>query len=90
MIGESAAEFASELPYPPRLLACASRRICGRRGKDARRPRSALDAPGPPHAHDWPDAYERFWIETLDRLADYLTDLSEEDDTDDDGPTGTA
>jgi hypothetical protein len=61
----------------------------GGRRTDARWPRCALNAPAPPHAHDWPDAYARFWIETLDRLADYPADLSEEDDTDDDGPTGT-
>jgi hypothetical protein len=85
MIGE----FAPELPRPPGVLACAGRRISGRRRDDARRPRPALDAPGPPHARDWAHAYERFWIETLDRLADHLAELSEEDDTDDDGPTGT-
>ena len=33
--------------------------------------------------------YERFWIETLDRLADYLADINEEDHTDDDDPPDT-
>jgi hypothetical protein len=89
MIREPAAAFAPWLPCPPGVLACSGRRICGRRREDARWPRCALGAPDLPHAHDWADAYARFWIETLDRLADYLADLSEEDDTDDDGPTST-
>jgi hypothetical protein len=35
------------------------------------------------------DEDERFWIESLDRLADHLADLKEEDDTDDDDATDT-
>ena len=90
MIGESAAAFAPWLPCPPGVLACSGTRISGRRREDAQSPFYALDTPGPPDATDWPDENERFWIETLDRFADYLADLSEEDDTDDDGPTGTS
>ena len=44
---------------------------------------------GPRSTTDWLDEYERFWTETLDRLADHLADLSEEDDTDDDDPPDT-
>jgi hypothetical protein len=86
MTGESAAAFAPLPPGPPGVLACSGRRVSWRRRADAQWPRCALGRPGPPYAHDRPDEYERFWIEALDRLADYLADLSEEDDTDDDDP----
>jgi hypothetical protein len=90
MTGESAAAFAPAPPCPPGVPACSGRRVSERRREDAQWPCCALGGPGPPHPHDPFDEDERFWIETLDRLADYLADLSEEDDTDDDGPTGTS
>jgi DNA-binding transcriptional ArsR family regulator len=32
--------------------------------------------------HDWVKAYERFWAESLDRLAEYLNDLQSRETTD--------
>ena len=62
--------------------------LCVRR-EDARWRRCALLPEGPRSATDWIDEDERFWNESLDRLADHLADLNEEDDTDDDDTTDT-
>jgi hypothetical protein len=91
MIGESAVPAGTSLLRSPGILAYSSRQARGRRREDGPQSRCALDHPGGPRSTtDWLDEYERFWIQTLDRLADYLADLSEEDDTDDDSPTGTS
>jgi DNA-binding transcriptional ArsR family regulator len=36
--------------------------------------------------HDWVKAYERFWTESLDRLAEYLNELQSQESTTDDRP----
>jgi hypothetical protein len=90
MTGESAAGLAPSPPCPPGILACSGRRVSGRRREDAKWPRYALDTPGPPHATDWLDEYERFWTESLDQLADHLAGIQEEDNTDDDDPPDPA
>jgi hypothetical protein len=84
MTGESAAALAPTPPCRPSILACSGRRVSGRHRGDAQSSRWAFHALGLPDAHDWPDEDERFWTESLDRLADHLADLNEEDDTSDD------
>lgn len=50
-------------------------------------PDCSLSEEGPRSVPEWIDEDARFWTENLDRLADYLADLNEEDDTSDDDAT---
>ena len=61
-----------------------------RRRKDAQWRRCALRPDGLRAAADWLDQYERFWTESLDRLAQYLNSSEQEEDSDDDASTETA
>jgi hypothetical protein len=61
-----------------------------RRRKDAQWRRCTLRPDGLRAAADWLDQYERFWSESLDRLARYLNSSEQEEDTDDDASTETA
>ena len=88
MIGEPAAPFATLPPRSPGILAGSSGRAWLRRD-EARWARGIPLRGGPRRATGWIDEDQRFWIESLDRLADCLADLKEEDDTDDDDPTDT-
>jgi hypothetical protein len=77
MIGEPAVAFATPLP----------RSVLVAMVRGAQAPRCALPPESPRGAPDWVDQDERFWTESLDRLADHLADLNEEDDTSDDDTT---
>jgi hypothetical protein len=88
MIGESAAPCATFPPRSPGILAGSNGRACLRRD-DAQWARCVPLPGGPRRATGWIDENQRFWIESLDRLADHLADLKEEDDTDDDDATDT-
>jgi DNA-binding transcriptional ArsR family regulator len=86
-VGELAAPFAMSLPAVSRHLGVLERARLIRRRKDAQWRRCALRPEALRGAADWIAPYQRFWTESLDRLADHLDTLNEEDDTDDDGPT---
>ncbi len=42
----------------------------------------SLNGEGLKPVHDWVGRYERFWIESLDRLADYLDELQRKEKSD--------
>jgi DNA-binding transcriptional ArsR family regulator len=88
-VGELAAPFAMSLPAISKHLGVLERARLIRRRKDAQWRRCQLQPDGLRAAADWLDQYERFWTESLDRLAEYLDDPEQEDDTDGDGPTKT-
>lgn len=60
-----------------------------RRRKDAQWRRCALRPEALRTAAAWLATYERFWTESLDRLAARLTQLDAGNDADDDGRTET-
>lgn len=86
-VGELAAPFAMSLPAISKHLGVLERARLIRRRKDAQWRRCALRPDGLRAADAWIRQYERFWTESLDRLADHLHQLDEEDDSDGDGPT---
>jgi hypothetical protein len=88
MIGEPAAPCATLPPRSPGILAGSSGRAWSRRD-DERWLRCALLPRGSRGATESIDEDQRFWIESLNRLADHLADINEEDDTDDDDATDT-
>ena len=89
-VGELAAPFAMSLPAISKHLRVLERAQLIRRRKDAQWRRCALRPDGLRAAADWLDQYERFWTESLDRLAQYLNSSEQEEDTDDDDSTETA
>ena len=88
-VGELAAPFDMSLPAVSKHLGVLERARLIRRRKDAQWRRCELRPEGLRAAADWIDQYERFWTESLDRLAAYLDDPEQEDDTDGDGSTET-
>jgi DNA-binding transcriptional ArsR family regulator len=88
-VGELAAPFAMSLPAISKHLRVLERAQLIRRRKDAQWRRCALRPDGLRVAADWLDQYERFWTESLDRLAQYLNSSEQEEDTDDDASTET-
>ncbi|MGH6900833.1 MAG: ArsR/SmtB family transcription factor [Geminicoccaceae bacterium] len=88
-VGELATPFAMSLPAISKHLRVLERARLIRRRKDAQWRRCALRPEALRGAAEWIGRYERFWTESLDRLADHLAELNEEDDTDGDGPTKT-
>jgi DNA-binding transcriptional ArsR family regulator len=88
-VGELAAPFAMSLPAISRHLGVLERARLIQRRKDAQWRRCALRPEALHGAADWIARYERFWTESLDRVADHLDTLNEEDDTDGDGPAET-
>ena len=89
-VGELAAPFDMSLPAISKHLGVLERARLIRRRKDAQWRRCALRPDGLRAAADWIEQYERFWTESLDRLAEYLDNEPEqEDDTDGAGPTET-
>jgi DNA-binding transcriptional ArsR family regulator len=85
-VGELAAPFAMSLPAISKHLRVLERAQLIHRRKDAQWRRCALRPDGLRAAADWLDQYERFWTESLDRLAQHLNDPEQEDDTDDHAP----
>lgn len=88
-VGELAAPFDMSLPAISKHLGVLERARLIRRRKDAQWRRCQLRPDGLRVAADWIGQYERFWTESLDRLAKYLDDPEQEDDIDGDGPTKT-
>src|SRR5918995_860741 len=88
-VGELAEPFEMSLPAISKHLGVLERAHLIRRRKDAQWRRCQLRPDGLRAAADWIGQYERFWTESLDRLAEYLDDPEQEDDTDGDGPTKT-
>jgi DNA-binding transcriptional ArsR family regulator len=84
-VGELAAPFEMSLPAISKHLGVLERARLIRRRKHAQWRRCALRPEGLRAAADWIGHYERFWTESLDRLAEYLDDPEQEDDTDGDG-----
>ena len=89
-VGELAAPFAMSLPAISKHLRVLERAQLIRRRRDAQWRRCTLRPDGLRAAADWLDQYERFWTESLDRLAQYLNSSEQEEDTDDDASTETA
>ena len=87
MIGEPVAAFATMRPRSPGILASSSGWLWPRRRDDTRWLRCDPRPGRPRRATEWIDENQRFWIESLDRLAHHLADLNERDDTDDDDAT---
>jgi hypothetical protein len=88
MIGKPVAFVATLPPRSPGILAGSSEPAWLRRD-DTQWARCVPLSGGPRGATEWIDEDQRFWIESLERLADHLADLNEEDDTDDDDATDT-
>jgi DNA-binding transcriptional ArsR family regulator len=88
-VGELAAPFDMSLPAISKHLGVLERAHLIRRRKDAQWRRCVLRSDGLRAAADWIGQYERFWTESLDRLAEYLDDPEQEEDTNGDGPTKT-
>jgi DNA-binding transcriptional ArsR family regulator len=89
-VGELAAPFAMSLPAISKHLRVLERAQLIQRRKDAQWRRCALRPDGLRAAADWLEQYERFWTESLDRLAQHLNSFEQEEDTDDDASTETA
>ena len=83
-VGELAQPFEMSLPAISKHLGVLERARLIRRRKDAQWRRCALRPEALRAAADWIAQYERFWTESLDRLAEYLEDPEQEDDTDGD------
>ena len=71
-VGELAAPFDMSLPAVSKHLKVLERAALIRRTKVAQWRRCALQADGLRDAAHWLQRYERFWSESLDRLAAYL------------------
>src|SRR5919108_223611 len=78
-VGELARPFAMSLPAISKHLRVLERAQLIRRRKDAQWRRCALRPEALRDAALWIGRYERFWTESLDRLADHLARLDEED-----------
>jgi DNA-binding transcriptional ArsR family regulator len=78
-VGELARPFAMSLPAISKHLRVLERAQLIRRRKDAQWRRCALRPEALRAAAAWIDRYERFWTESLDRLADHLARPDEED-----------
>jgi DNA-binding transcriptional ArsR family regulator len=81
-VGELAAPFEMSLPAISKHLGVLERAQLIRRRKDAQWRRCELRPEALRAAADWIGQYERLWTESLDRLAEYLNDTEQEDDTD--------
>ena len=88
-VGELAAPFEMSLPAISKHLSVLERAQLIRRRKDAQWRRCGLRPDGLRAVADWIGRYERFWTESLDRLAEYLDDPKQEDDANGDGPSET-
>jgi DNA-binding transcriptional ArsR family regulator len=78
-VGELAAPFEMSLPAVSKHLKVLERAALVRRTKVAQWRRCALQADGLRDAAHWLRFYERFWSESLDRLAEHLESTEQED-----------
>ena len=88
-VGELAEPFDISLPAVSKHLKVLERARLITREKRAQWRTCRLRPERLAAAADWIGQYERFWTESLDRLAEYLDDPEQEDDTHGDGPTQT-
>ena len=92
-VGELAAPFALSLPAISKHLNVLERAQLIRRTKAAQWRRCRLQAAGFLAVSAWLQDYERFWSESLDRLADHLEEQEDEsrgeDEDDGHGTTET-
>jgi DNA-binding transcriptional ArsR family regulator len=88
-VGELAQPFSMSLPAISKHLGVLERARLIRRRKDAQWRRCALRPEALRTAAEWLGTYERFWTESLDRLAAHLDQLDAGNDPDDDGRTET-
>jgi DNA-binding transcriptional ArsR family regulator len=84
-VGELAAPFDLSLPAISKHLKVLEGARLIRRRKVAQWRRCSLHPEGLKTAADWLRQYERFWSESLDRLAEYLDELQGEDGSHGDG-----
>jgi DNA-binding transcriptional ArsR family regulator len=88
-VGELARPFDMSLPAISKHLGVLERARLISRRKDAQWRRCALRPQALRAAADWIEQYERFWTESLDRLAEYLDHPEQEDEADGDGRSET-
>jgi DNA-binding transcriptional ArsR family regulator len=79
-VGELAAPFDMSMPAVSKHLKVLERAALIRRTKVAQWRRCALRADGFRDAARWLEHYERFWTESLDRLAAYLDEQNDQPD----------
>ena len=74
-VGELAAPFAMSMPAVSKHLSVLERAGLIERERDGQWRRCSLNAAPLKQAHDWIGDYERFWEESLGRMAKYLDEL---------------
>jgi DNA-binding transcriptional ArsR family regulator len=77
-VGELAAPFEISLPAISKHLSVLERARLIRREPEAQRRLCSLEPDGLRPALEWMERAEAFWSESLDKLADYLTQEQEE------------
>jgi DNA-binding transcriptional ArsR family regulator len=77
-VGELAKPFAMSLPAVSKHLAVLERARLIRRESEAQWRRCSLEPDGLRPALHWMERAEAFWTESLDKLADYLSQEQEE------------
>lgn len=81
-MSEIAVPFAMTLPAVSKHLKVLERAGLIERGKTAQWRPCRLRAEPLRHAAEWIDTYRAFWEARLDRMADYLTELQQENPDD--------
>lgn len=76
-VGELARPFDMSLPAISKHLKVLERARLIRRTHDRQWRRCRLDGPGLRDATLWIERYRRFWDDSLNRLADYLTQTTQ-------------
>ena len=74
-VSELAAPFAMSMPAVSKHLKVLERAGLIARGRNAQWRPCKLEAAPLHEVSDWVEQYSRFWMESLDRLDDYLRDL---------------
>ena len=82
-VNELAAPFDMTGPGISKHLKVLERAGLIERGREAQWRPATLTAGPLKDAVDWLEQYRRFWEETLDRMADYLTEIQTKGDPDD-------
>ncbi len=82
-VNELAEPFAISLPAISRHLKVLERAGLITRGKDAQFRPCRLEPDALKDAYDWIDRYREMWEERFDRLAEYLKELQQERNLDD-------
>lgn len=82
-VNELAEPFAISLPAISRHLKVLERAGLITRGKDAQFRPCRLEPDALKEAYDWIDRYREMWEERFDRLAEYLKELQQERNLDD-------